>query len=358
MVGLGHAMFEEETGHLGAWRAAYLHGCCVPSRTQNWYTHSAVCFFEYGCSGSVVQLVQENSTVQELIDVTNVAPATAHNAETPSASVCLARVDRNRATQPRLLSAWLAHYRSIGVGHAYLYSIDGAGSVLSSTLADNSAELVDLSPVRDYPGWAFHQGLAMRDCYARAAAAGRRWLLFLDLDEFLIVPPHALGARAFLQPAISFGSRPLCAPNPVFRTRLGGACVATWRGYRKYALALPAWRPWPDAAACRPPDAVSCNRSGSSGRTARLHFEPPQYIHAHRRELLLSMASGMFILHANDDNGSCKFGRKRPLDLDVRTLMAGPEVARASDLLRNATRATATLLLGCPSEQAAPFQYP
>ena len=358
LIGLGHEMFEEETGHLGAWRAAYLHGCCVPAKSQDWYTRSAVCFFEVGCSSSTVRLIQDNATSwHELVAVTDVSPATRRDATSPAASVCLARVDRERAARPGLLSAWLAHYRTIGVWNAYVYSIDGASIALSSP----GTEVIDLRPVREYPGWAFHQALAMRDCYARAAAAGSSWLLFLDLDEFLIVPPDWLNARAFEQRALSFGSRPLCAPNPVFRTRVGGACVAAWRGYRKYALALPSWHPWRFGAPCRPPDAVSCNRSGGTRRIVRLRFEPPQYIHAHRRELLVSMASGMYILHANDVNGSCKFGRRgdlRPLRFDVPTLMAGAELARAGTLLQNATRESVTSLLGCPSEQTAPFNYP
>eukprot|EP00966_Prymnesium_polylepis_P168072 3885697-Prymnesium_polylepis.1 len=209
--------------------------------------------------------------------------------------------------------------------------------VLDSAGLGSGLDVVDLSAVRAYPGWSFHQALAMRACFARTVAAAAQWALFLDIDEFLIVSPTWLSASAFQwPPALSFGSRPMCAPHPVFHSRVGGPCVPSWKGYRKYALAIPSWR--------------------TAAHPSRLRFEAPQYIHAHHRELLVSTASGMHIFHANDNNGTCRFGRRANVasaDEALRELLSprSEGVLRAAQLLRNASRVNVVAAVGCPSEQ-------
>ena len=335
-------MVEEETGHIGNQTAA-LYGCCTPSRQHNWYTHIAVCEFER-CVATELMLVHSNGTARhEMVAVTDVAPMTPRPSGSPGAAVCLNRLDRTYALREvEKLSSWLSHYVSIGVRRFSLYSINGAAEVLtlaSLRTAEEATvvEVVDLSSIHEYPGWYHHHVLSIRDCYARSAAAGARWAIFVSSDEYLIVPPNWLDSAAFdHQVALSFGSRPLCAPSPAFGADVGGACVPGWSGWRKYAL-----RTWQHSTPA---------------------LDPPHYVHAHPRELMLSTASGMYIYHMNDNNGTCQFGPPSGVAPRIGTrpdtLLAADAPRAASFLWPQSHDARPSEVLSQASCEHRRFSYP
>lgn len=95
------------------------------------------------------------------------------------------------------LGEWLAHHVAVGVDHVYLYDQDGskeAAEILQPYLDSGFVTLHDWTKIRpDAEGHTFFfQANRNHLAYKHAASTYRdrtRWLLKIDIDEFLVVAP-------------------------------------------------------------------------------------------------------------------------------------------------------------------------
>ncbi|MBU6382758.1 MAG: glycosyltransferase family 2 protein [Verrucomicrobia bacterium] len=104
------------------------------------------------------------------------------------------------------LREWIEYHKLLGVDHVYLYnngSTDGSVKVLQPYIQQQFVTLVhwpDLAP-RDEedPLWLLSTKMpAYENALKRTALGHTKWLLFLSVDEFLVLPPdHSI--RDFLQ---------------------------------------------------------------------------------------------------------------------------------------------------------------
>ena len=260
--------FEETSTHLRQ-RDRDRHGCCTPPANHNWHTRNLQCTFETPCALEVLKLGYSDGGVEDATVETMTAMG--------GAAVCMPRYGRKLAQghlNSNYLHDWLKHYGERDTTHVFLYSDECVDEVLTPTVLAHQREgsgvsvvnLVDISQVREFPAWYHNQVLAMRDCWARAAAGGATWMLSLDADELLLVPPGWSSAPAFAPAqALSFGSL-----NPCSSAENSRPCERTASGHRKYAL-----------------------RSAANHNS----LSPPSFIHGDPQEMALSTNSGMFVMH-------------------------------------------------------------
>ena len=214
------------------------------------------------------------------------------------AAMCVPRFDRATA-RAKLgsgdLEAWLRHHTARDVRRVFLYSDDCLNEVLppdklavlaASISTTLTIQVVDIATLKDYNGWYHHQILAARDCFSRATSSGVAWALFMDVDEFLVIPPGWSGLDFGGSRALSFGSKDPCAekqPTP---------CAHTFEGHRKYAIS-------------------TAVRKGMAPL-------PPSYIHGDFRETKFNANGGVFMLHVRSEcdatRGAVAAGKTRATD--------------------------------------------
>ena len=83
--------------------------------------------------------------------------------------------------------AWGSWHHALGVSHVFVYS---GGGVAPIQLPGMSVDWIDLPWLAAYDTWSRAQLWAMHDCMFRARALEHRWVLFLDLDELVRLPPE------------------------------------------------------------------------------------------------------------------------------------------------------------------------
>ncbi|CAI7839882.1 unnamed protein product [Closterium sp. NIES-53] len=95
---------------------------------------------------------------------------------------------------PRSLLEFLHYHFLLGVDHSTLYDSGGATSAVRAMLAADVArgrvEIVSLDGIRPFNPWNHGQILALHDCLYRSRTTSQ-WVLYLDMDDFLYLPPSA-----------------------------------------------------------------------------------------------------------------------------------------------------------------------
>jgi len=245
-------------------------GCCDGGDT--WRTRSLRCVFDTRCDAEALELGDERVSVTEIPPV-------------DGAQLCLGRLDSDPDGN---LPRWLQHHRERDIAHVVAYSDSSVGLGLLEHHADVDA--IDVRPFVTYPGWYHHQLLGMKDCHARAVAAGATWVVFIDRDEALMAPPGWSTAAAFDRAAaISFGSVRDADHDQ-------HPCRNAWRGHRKYAL-----------------------------RVRGVDVNAPGYIHGDPRALVVNVSSGVFVAHV--DVGGARFAPLRARQAELGALVAPTTIA-------------------------------
>ena len=240
-------------------------GCCDGGDT--WRTRSLQCQFKTPCHMTSIKLVGSKHEPRD-----KTIPLVSVRDESRGARLCVPRLDRkllSQASDSGYFTQWLSHHHQRDISTISIYSDDCINDRLMQIVTPSFVEAVDISRIATYNGWYHHQMLTIKDCFARASAAGNSFAIFLDMDEMLVVPPgwsSSLAMKGHL--ALSFASRNACDKGSFDN------CRRVWMGHRKYALRT---------------------------LTKYPHIFPG-YIHCHPAETTLPMSSGMFVLHF----GGCK----------------------------------------------------
>ena len=130
------------------------------------------------------------------------------------ARLCVPRLDRkllSQASDSGYFTQWLSHHHQRDISTISIYSDDCINDRLMQIVTPSFVEAVDISRIATYNGWYHHQMLAIKDCFARASAAGNSFAIYLDIDEMLVVPPGWSSSPAMKDHlALSFASRSAC----------------------------------------------------------------------------------------------------------------------------------------------------
>ncbi|GJP55372.1 hypothetical protein CLOM_g14337 [Closterium sp. NIES-68] len=133
---------------------------------------------------------------------------------------------------PRSLLEFLHYHRLFGADHSTLYDAGGATSAVRTTLAADVArgrvEIISLDGIQPFNPWNHGQILALHDCLYRARVSSQ-WVLYLDMDDFLYLPPSTVPLpipplQAFLS---RFPSPPSSPSSPSSSTPATEAATTT-----------------------------------------------------------------------------------------------------------------------------------
>jgi hypothetical protein len=195
--------------------------------------------------------------------------------------------------------AWVAWHRKLGVQHLFFYT---AGKPSDMHPVGVSYDWIDVGGwLRDFTTWSRAQLWSMHDCLFRARAHRVSWLLFLDVDELLRLPPGdtlpQLAARLVSdgKTGASFGSVPylntVCRPNAA-----RGSTLAELAAYRALQAECQPWDDHPPA-----PPAVCPGWQGR--RKYMLHTLATHKLHIHHADVTperyidLSTEDGYWLKH-------------------------------------------------------------
>ncbi|CAI5468366.1 unnamed protein product [Closterium sp. Yama58-4] len=155
---------------------------------------------------------------------------------------------------PRSLLEFLHYHFLLGVDHSTLYDSGGATSAVRATLAADVArgrvEIVALDGIRPFNPWNHGQILALHDCLYRARTTSQ-WVLYLDMDDFLYIPPSATPLP--IPPLQAFLSR---FPSPSPPSSSSSSTPATEAAATNAAAAAAAAAYSPSHAPAQPAPAV------------------------------------------------------------------------------------------------------
>jgi len=111
-------------------------------------------------------------------------------------------------------SQHISYHQQLGVDHTFLYAApaDKDAAALDRWRVPKGVTLLQLPWLDAFPVWQRGQNFQINDCVHRAAARGFEWVLSLDIDEWLVLPPrtrslHELVRAAGSVDVFSFGSR-------------------------------------------------------------------------------------------------------------------------------------------------------